>query len=134
MVVGNGVGNRLQKHCLTGLGLCHDKRTLTLADRRKEVDDAVRHCVVTIARKAKGTGEWFIGNSSDENGHASTLKLDFLDPGKKYVATIYADGKKAHYEHNPADYTITTKTVTAKSVLKLKAAPGGGYAVRIVEK
>ena len=89
---------------------------------------------VTIARKAKGTGEWFIGNSSDENGHASTLKLDFLDPGKKYVATIYADGKKAHYEHNPADYTITTKTVTSKSVLKLKAAPGGGYAVRIVEK
>ena len=89
---------------------------------------------VTIARKAKGTGEWFIGNSSDENGHASTLKLDFLDPGKKYVATIYADGKMAHYEHNPADYTITTKTVTAKSVLKLKAAPGGGYAVRIVEK
>lgn len=89
---------------------------------------------VTIARKAKGTDEWFIGNSSDENGHASTLKLDFLDSGKKYVATIYADGKKAHYEHNPADYTITTKTVTAKSVLKLKAAPGGGYAVRIVEK
>jgi len=89
---------------------------------------------VTIARKAKGTDEWFIGNSSDENGHASTLKLDFLDSGKKYVATIYADGKNAHYEHNPADYTITTKTVTAKSVLKLKAAPGGGYAVRIVEK
>lgn len=89
---------------------------------------------ITVARKAKGTNNWFIGNTSDENGHASTLKLDFLDKGKKYTATIYADAKNAHFKDNPKAYTITKKTVDAKSVLKLKAAPGGGFAISIFEK
>lgn len=88
---------------------------------------------ITVARRAKGTGNWFIGNSSDENGHASVLKLDFLDPAKKYIVTIYADGKDAHYETNPAAYTIQKGVATGKSVLKLKAAPGGGYAVSLIE-
>ena len=86
---------------------------------------------ITIARKAKGTDNWFIGNTSDENGHASILKLDFLDPGRTYIATVYADAPDAHYEHNPQAYTITKGIVTSKTKLNLKAAPGGGYAISI---
>lgn len=88
---------------------------------------------VTAARKAKGTGDWFMGCTAGENGHASVLKLDFLDKGKKYIATVYADAKDAHYRDNPQAYTISKGIVTAKSVLKLKAAPGGGYAISIME-
>ena len=86
---------------------------------------------ITIARKAKGSEDWFVGNTSDENGHQCVLKLDFLTPGKKYTATIYADAKNADYQNNPQAYTIKKQTVTSKSVLKLKAARGGGYAISI---
>lgn len=88
---------------------------------------------ITIARKAKGTNNWFIGCTSDENGHQSKFKLDFLDAGKKYTATIYADAKDAHYETNPQAYTIKKMTVTNKSVIDLKAAPGGGFAISVME-
>ena len=87
---------------------------------------------ITIARKEKGTDNWFLGCTAAENGHQSVLRLDFLDPGKKYEATIYADAKDADFRTNPKAYTITKRTVTAKTVLKLKAAPGGGYAVSII--
>ena len=86
---------------------------------------------ITIARKAKGSEDWFVGNTSDENGHLSVLKLDFLTPGKKYTATIYADAKDADYQNNPQAYTIKKQVVTSKSVLKLKAARGGGFAISI---
>lgn len=88
---------------------------------------------VTAARKAKGTEDWFVGCTAGENGHASTLRLDFLTPGKKYIATVYADAKDAHYLSNPQAYTIRKGIVTAKTVLRLKAAPGGGYAISIME-
>lgn len=88
---------------------------------------------VTVARKAKGTNDWFVGCTSGEEGHASVLSLDFLDSGKKYVATIYADAKDAHYRTNPQAYTIRRGIVTPRTVLKLQAAPGGGYAISILE-
>ena len=89
---------------------------------------------ITVARKAKGTANWFIGGKCDENGHQSTIRLDFLDKGKKYDCTIYADAKDAHYETNPKAYTITRKTVKKGDVLKLKEAPGGGFAVSIIAR
>ena len=88
---------------------------------------------ITIARRAKGTDDWYIGCTAGYNGHTSNLSLDFLQPGKKYEATIYADAKDAHWETNPQAYTITHKKVTSKSKLKLKAAVGGGYAISIKE-
>ncbi|MGD0340544.1 MAG: glycoside hydrolase family 97 protein [Bacteroidales bacterium] len=88
---------------------------------------------ITIARKAKGTGNWFIGNTSDENGHQSVINLGFLDAGKKYKATIFADAKDAHYEKNPQAYTIKTMEVTNKTKLTLNAAPGGGFAISLFE-
>jgi alpha-glucosidase len=88
---------------------------------------------ITIARKAKGTNNWFVGNTSDENGHQSKFKLSFLEAGKKYKATIYADAKDAHCEKNPQAYTIKTMDVTNKTELSLQAAPGGGFAISIFE-
>ncbi len=89
---------------------------------------------VTVARKAKGTDNWFVGGKCDENGHESVLKLDFLDKGRKYDCTIYADGKNADYKNNPQAYTITRKTVKRGDVLKIKQASGGGFAVSLFAK
>ena len=86
---------------------------------------------VTIARKAKGSDEWFVGCVTGKNAHDSNFKLDFLDKGRKYEATIYTDGKEADYKTNPQAYTITKKTVTAKTALKLHSAAGGGFAISI---
>lgn len=88
---------------------------------------------IVVARKAKGTDNWFVGGTSNEDGHISALKLDFLDKDKKYIATVYEDSKDAHYRTNPQAYTIRKGIVSAKSVLKMKAAPGGGYAISIME-
>lgn len=88
---------------------------------------------ITVARKAKGKNNWFVGCTADENGHTSQLSFDYLDAGKKYIATVYADAKDAHYEHNPQAYTIRKGILTNKSKLVLKAAPGGGYAISIIE-
>ncbi len=86
---------------------------------------------IVAARKAKGTDDWFVGCTANEDGHESTLDLSFLDSDKKYEATIYADAEDANYLTNPQAYKITKKKVTAKTKLKLKAAPGGGYAISI---
>lgn len=88
---------------------------------------------VTIARKAKNKSSWFIGSSCDENGRTSQISLNFLDPGKTYVATIYADAKDAHYDKNPQAYTINKSNVTSKSRITQYCAPGGGYAISVVE-
>ena len=88
---------------------------------------------ITVARKAKGTNNWFIGNVNGETPRTSKIRLDFLDKGKTYEATIYADAKDAHYKTNPQAYTIRKVKVNSKSQLSQYAAPGGGYAVSIVE-
>jgi hypothetical protein len=89
---------------------------------------------ITVARKAKGTNNWFVGGKCDENGHKTQIKLDFLDKGKKYDCTIYADAKDAHYEKNPKAFTITKRVVKQGDVLKINEAPGGGFAVSIIAK
>lgn len=86
---------------------------------------------IVAARKAKGKDDWFVGCTANENGHESVLPLDFLDKGRKYEAVIYADAPDAHYQTNPQAYVITRKKVDSKTRLKLKAAPGGGYAISL---
>ncbi|TKC01262.1 glycoside hydrolase family 97 protein [Pedobacter cryotolerans] len=88
---------------------------------------------VTVARKAKNTGQWFLGSVNGETVRISTIKLDFLEAGKKYTATIYADAKDAHYKTNPQAYTIRKVVVTNKSKLAQFCAVGGGYAISFVE-
>ena len=89
---------------------------------------------ITVARKAKGTNNWIVGCTASENGHMANISFDFLDPKRKYTATIYADGPTAHYEKNPQAYTIKKMTVTNKSRLTLRAASGGGFAISIIEQ
>ncbi|WP_426060781.1 glycoside hydrolase family 97 protein [Hymenobacter sp. B1770] len=84
---------------------------------------------LTIARKAKGKDEWYLGSITDEQARQQPVQLDFLTPGTRYVATIYADGKRADWEKNPMAYQIRKVTVTSKSALKLQLASGGGAAV-----
>lgn len=89
---------------------------------------------ITIARKAKGSENWFVGCTAGDNGHTSNLDFSFLVPGKKYEATIYCDAKNASWDKNPAAYTITKKTITNKTKLTLRAASGGGFAISIIAK
>jgi len=86
---------------------------------------------ITIARKEKGRPNWFIGAITDENSRTATLSLDFLEPGKKYQATIYKDGADADWKSKPESYTIEKVTVTSKTRLAVKLAAGGGAAVSI---
>ncbi|MCI7256281.1 MAG: glycoside hydrolase family 97 C-terminal domain-containing protein, partial [Prevotella sp.] len=74
---------------------------------------------------------WFVGGKCNEDGHLTILTLDFLDKGRKYEATIYADAKDADYEKNPKAYTITKKTVKQGQTLKINEAPGGGFAISL---
>ncbi len=89
---------------------------------------------ITVARKAKGTDNWFVGGKCDAHGHESTIKFDFLDSGKKYECTIYSDGKDADYEKNPKSYTIKKRMVKKGDVIKIKQARGGGFAMSLFAK
>ena len=89
---------------------------------------------ITVARKAKGTNNWFVGNVNGETARTSTISFDFLEKGKKYEATIYADAKNAHYKTNPQAYTIRKMNVTNKTKLSQLSVPAGGYAISIIEK
>lgn len=88
---------------------------------------------VTVARKAKGTNNWFVGNVNGETPRTATITFDFLEKGKKYNAVIYADAKDAHFKTKPQAYTIQKKVVSSTSKIKLSSAPGGGYAISLVE-
>ena len=89
---------------------------------------------ITVARKAKGTDNWFIGGKCDENGHKAVIKLDFLDKGKAYECTIYSDAADADYEKNPKAYSIIRKQVKRGDVLKINEARGGGFGVSLFVK
>ena len=86
---------------------------------------------LTVARKAKGKNEWYLGAITDENPRTASVPLNFLDPKQNYVATIYADAPDADWEKNPMAYRITSSIISGRTTLKLKLAPGGGAAVSI---
>uniref|UniRef100_UPI00402683B0 glycoside hydrolase family 97 protein n=1 Tax=Prevotella sp. TaxID=59823 RepID=UPI00402683B0 len=86
---------------------------------------------ITVARKAKGTDNWFVAGKCNEDGHNSTVKFDFLDKGRKYEASLYADPKYASFDKNPKAYVITKRKIKKGDVLKFTQAPGGGFAVSV---
>ena len=88
---------------------------------------------ITVARKEKGKNNWFVGNVNGNEARTSNISFHFLEKGKKYMATLYADAKDAHYKTNPQAYTITQMKITNKSKLTQRSAPGGGYAISIIE-
>ena len=89
---------------------------------------------ITVARKAKGTDNWFVGGKTGEEARTAVVRLDFLDKGRKYDCVIYQDAKNADYEYNPKAYQILHKTVKKGDVLKIKEARGGGFAVSLIAK
>ena len=89
---------------------------------------------ITLARKAKGKPNWFLGAISDENARTSVLNFDFLEEGATYQATIYRDGEGADWKTNPEAYEIEKKTVTNKTTLSIRLAKGGGCAISIIKQ
>ena len=88
---------------------------------------------VTIARKDRDSDNWFIGSVTDENPREISLPLDFLDSEASYRMTIYEDGPGADYKTDPYPLNIRQSTVTSKSQIKIKMAPGGGAAIRLIK-
>jgi glucan 1,4-alpha-glucosidase len=88
---------------------------------------------ITVARKQKGKSSWFVGSVNGETPRVSNISLNFLDPGKTYVATVYSDAKDAHYKTKPQAYSIRKGIVSIKSKLSQWSAAGGGYAISIIE-
>lgn len=88
---------------------------------------------ITVARKARGTENWFVGGITDENPRTSLFSLDFLKPGKKYVATLYSDAKDADFIQNPTAYQIKKGIVTSKNKMNVRLASSGGFALSMIE-
>ena len=94
---------------------------------------------LVVARKAKGTDRWFVGGVTDEEAREMTVTFDFLEPGRKYVAKIYADAPEANGVSNTfetgseacAKYVISEKKITSKTKIKMRMAPSGGFAISI---
>lgn len=84
---------------------------------------------IIVARKDKNSDNWFAGGVANADGHSDTLRLDFLDSGAQYEATIYADAPDAHYDTNPEAYVISRRTVSASDSIPVHMAPGGGFAI-----
>ena len=89
---------------------------------------------VTIARKEKGTGNWFVGSITDENARLISISFDFLDEGQDYDVTVYRDGINAHWDDNPLDIVIETISVDSTSKLDFNLAEGGGLAISLLKK
>lgn len=101
---------------------------------RTEILNAVIGDQITVARKERGTNDWFIGAITDENPRDVVVDLSFLEEGKNYEATVYKDGENAHWQNNPVDYAIETRTVNSDTKLNLQLAAGGGAAISIMAK
>ena len=89
---------------------------------------------ISVARKAKGTDNWFVGGVTGKQAHRSDITFHFLDKGRKYEATVYRDGTDADYKTRPQSYKIEKLTVTAKTKLSINSVPGGGYAISLIAK
>lgn len=87
---------------------------------------------IIAARKEKGGERWFVGGVTNGDARTMPVAFDFLDAGRKYVATVYADAKDADYEKNPEKYVITKGLVTSKDAVKMYMARGGGFAISLV--
>lgn len=89
---------------------------------------------VVIAREERDTGNWFVGGITDENERDITVNFDFLPEGKVFKAGVYKDGKQAHYEKNPGDYEIVEMDVSKGEEATFHLAPGGGFALSLMNE
>jgi hypothetical protein len=89
---------------------------------------------VVITRKEKGSGNWFVGGITNENARSQNISLDFLDAGKNYEARLYKDGTDSHWNDNPQAYQIETMDVAQGDDITIAMAPGGGFALSLIQK
>jgi hypothetical protein len=89
---------------------------------------------ITIARKERNSGKWFLGSITNHDERTVRVKTDFLKPGKNYLATIYSDAPDAHWKNNPTAYKIEKIEVNSESIIDLWLAAGGGVAISFSEK
>jgi len=87
---------------------------------------------ITIARKAKDSPKWFVGNSNGYDARNAVVDCSFLEPGTRYEATIYRDAPEANYQTNPQAYIIDKQKISHKTKLKILTAAGGGFGIEIV--
>ena len=115
------------------------ENTATLPDARKDMITGAARFVYALPEgatasdlsKAQPRDVWYVGGITDENAREVSVALDFLQPGVSYEATIYADAPDADYETNPQAYIITRQTVDASTVLQLRMARAGGFAISL---
>ena len=116
-----------------GLGELPDGKQGVVNSVTRFVYNLPEHATARDLAKAKPHDVWYVGGITDENAREVSVKLDFLQPGLTYEATIYADAPEADYETNPQAYTITKRTVDATTVLTMRMARSGGFAVSLRE-
>ena len=86
---------------------------------------------ITIARKGKKYGQWFVGAITAAKARKAVIDFSFLQPDVKYIATVYADAKNADWQKNPKAYTITNYIVTNETKAKIQLAASGGCAISL---
>ena len=88
---------------------------------------------IVIARQGKKEGRWFCGGVTDDHERTINVPMNFLSPSQKYLVNIYRDADDAHYKNNPQAYIIEQKEVTSDSIIQIRMAPGGGFAMSFNE-
>ncbi|MFM7433316.1 MAG: glycoside hydrolase family 97 C-terminal domain-containing protein, partial [Gammaproteobacteria bacterium] len=86
---------------------------------------------VTVARKDRGSEDWYVGGVTDEVARTLTVPLEFLTAGERYRAQIYRDGADASWDRNPFAILIEKREVKRGDRLEIPVASGGGFAVRL---
>ena len=89
---------------------------------------------VIIAREERETGNWFVGGITDENPREVTVTFDFLDPDASYKVTLYSDAPDSHYSENPTTYEISSEDIAQGDRMRIKMAPGGGFAISLLKQ
>lgn len=120
-----------------GVGTLPDGKKGMISNATRFVYDLSEDATADDLKHAEPCDVWYVGGVTDENAREVKVKLDFLKPGVKYEAIIYSDAKDANGlvgdNYNPQAYNITKKKVTSKSVLRIKMAQCGGFAVSLKE-
>jgi len=81
---------------------------------------------LVVARKHGD--DWYLGGMTDWSPRTMEIKVDFLEPGKKWIAEVWQDGVNA--DRYAADYQKLKFEVNPAESLKLNLAAGGGVAIR----
>lgn len=86
---------------------------------------------VVVARKDRGSADWYVGGVTNEAAREAKVTLDFLPQGKRYTAHIYRDGPTAEAGAKGKDMIREVRRVSRGDVIALRMAPGGGFAIRL---